>query len=663
MNNVKPAIVKVLLAVGDSRTSERLRAALSHADATTVCDVCCEDDLPSVIKRMSNNSYDVILFDLSMPGSEGVESLKTICDCNQTSSFVVLLREHDQTIERACLASGADDVISESQLDDVAPTLMRWLETSLDRQKMSLHFKARLEELECHNARLQHENDRSSELSQMVQQFVDDVSHEFRTPLTIIGEFTSFVRDGIDGMINKQQRDHLDVVASGVEDLASIVNDMFDMNRLLGGSLRLHRSECRIEDIIEQIAATLERKVAEKEIVLKVVIDEALPKVYCDPGMIGRVIVHLVNKVSESTKPGDTVELQAQADLSQWQVAIHVSNNRRHLDDEEFETIHQRFRQFDASLRLRPKRFSHGLEIVKQFVHLNLGDIDVKNRLDGRHVFSFTVPTADIAKVAARYLNRQKATKREQSGACLLAVSIAQETDSKLAEEVDDFLQETIRCTDLAFRIDARTWLLMMGVETGDSNAMMARIDAARDHVNQSRSGPSLPVLHVGEQDTWDFEDTETASTCADGNDQQRLSDRTTASRILLVDDDRHIVEAAAVRLQTCGYDVITAYDGESALKLAMQCLPDAIVLDVRMPGIDGLNTLKRLRQQAATSQLPVAIMSGSLTDKAMAIELGAQYFLKKPYEAQTLIRAIDSLVSDSCVSCPSVDPRIESCA
>jgi DNA-binding response OmpR family regulator len=117
--------------------------------------------------------------------------------------------------------------------------------------------------------------------------------------------------------------------------------------------------------------------------------------------------------------------------------------------------------------------------------------------------------------------------------------------------------------------------------------------------------------------------------------------------RILLVDDDRDLVLATKVRLKAAGFQVLTAHDGEQGLASALAHRPDAILLDVRMPGMDGLCTLARLRECDATRTTPVVMLSASLLDRCKALDLGAHYFLEKPYDTRALVAAIRSAMAE----------------
>jgi len=89
--------------------------------------------------------------------------------------------------------------------------------------------------------------------------------------------------------------------------------------------------------------------------------------------------------------------------------------------------------------------------------------------------------------------------------------------------------------------------------------------------------------------------------------------------------------------LYNSGFDTIEAEDGEQCLSLVDKTSPDAIVLDVRMPVMDGLTALRRLRSDSRTANIPVVMVSSSLQDEQIALEAGATYFIPKPYEGRKL--------------------------
>lgn len=113
--------------------------------------------------------------------------------------------------------------------------------------------------------------------------------------------------------------------------------------------------------------------------------------------------------------------------------------------------------------------------------------------------------------------------------------------------------------------------------------------------------------------------------------------------RVLLVDDEESFVEVLAERMRSRGLEVICATSGREALEKANEAAYDAVVLDLAMPGLDGLETLRRLRE--LQPDLQVMILSGRATVKTAveAIQLGAIDIFEKPTEVETLVDRIRS--------------------
>ena len=120
--------------------------------------------------------------------------------------------------------------------------------------------------------------------------------------------------------------------------------------------------------------------------------------------------------------------------------------------------------------------------------------------------------------------------------------------------------------------------------------------------------------------------------------------------RILIADDDRVTVQLVSSVLKAAGYEMSVAYDGMQAVMLAMRTPPDAVILDIGMPGGTGLHVLERLKASSKTSAVPVLVLT-ALTDPALpgrVRELGADEFLAKPVVAERLRAALERLLGSS---------------
>jgi DNA-binding response OmpR family regulator len=127
--------------------------------------------------------------------------------------------------------------------------------------------------------------------------------------------------------------------------------------------------------------------------------------------------------------------------------------------------------------------------------------------------------------------------------------------------------------------------------------------------------------------------------------------------KILIVDDERDIVKALMIRLQSNGYDVIAAFDGAQGLFMANKEIPDLVILDIRMPAGDGFSVGGILRQSDRTHRIPIIFLTGSPETNAeeRAMEVGARFYIKKPYDPEELLdavkRALETKPSDPCGS------------
>ena len=122
--------------------------------------------------------------------------------------------------------------------------------------------------------------------------------------------------------------------------------------------------------------------------------------------------------------------------------------------------------------------------------------------------------------------------------------------------------------------------------------------------------------------------------------------------KILIVDDEEDIVRALTIRLQSNGYEVVQAFQGEQAVLLAHKENPDLILLDIKMPGRDGFCAAEGLRQSELTRSIPVIFLTGSPDRNAeeRAAVLGARYYIKKPYDAEELLDAVrKALATETC--------------
>jgi DNA-binding response OmpR family regulator len=112
-------------------------------------------------------------------------------------------------------------------------------------------------------------------------------------------------------------------------------------------------------------------------------------------------------------------------------------------------------------------------------------------------------------------------------------------------------------------------------------------------------------------------------------------------SRVLLVDDEREFVQTLSERLQMRDMGSAVAYDGESALDLLQDDEPEVIIIDLKMPGIDGIEVLKKVKKERPEIEVIVLTGHGSETDRRLCMELGAFDYLQKPVDINHLSQVL----------------------
>jgi two-component system phosphate regulon response regulator PhoB len=116
---------------------------------------------------------------------------------------------------------------------------------------------------------------------------------------------------------------------------------------------------------------------------------------------------------------------------------------------------------------------------------------------------------------------------------------------------------------------------------------------------------------------------------------------------ILVIDDEEDLIELVRYNLEKEGFAVIGAGDGESGLSLAASRKPDVIVIDLMLPGIDGLEVCRSLRADGGTSQIPIIMLTAKTAepDRILGLEIGADDYITKPFSPRELIARIKALL------------------
>jgi DNA-binding response OmpR family regulator len=125
------------------------------------------------------------------------------------------------------------------------------------------------------------------------------------------------------------------------------------------------------------------------------------------------------------------------------------------------------------------------------------------------------------------------------------------------------------------------------------------------------------------------------------------MQEKKMSKKILVVDDEQDLVELIKMRLETNGYEVIVAYDGQQGLDKAKKQSPDLIILDLMIPKLDGYKICRMLKFDEKYKKIPIILFTARAqeSDKKMGEEVGADAYITKPFEPKLLLEKIEELI------------------
>ena len=230
-------------------------------------------------------------------------------------------------------------------------------------------------------------------------QFLSNISHDLRTPLTAIITHAEILRDGILGHVTSKQRESVSTIITGGRQLLDMIAEILMHARDSSGPLTLVESEFSIHEVVEQVTSLNESLVAKKGLTLERYLSTELPAVRGDRDKVIHVLTNLLGNAFEFTPSGGRVWVNASmsgeaADL----VVIEVGDTGRGIARDHHELIFREFAQVDTSASRVHHGTGLGLTIARRFVELHGGRIWVESELGCGSRFFFTLPVKRLTE-------------------------------------------------------------------------------------------------------------------------------------------------------------------------------------------------------------------------------------------------------------------------
>jgi len=410
--------------------------------------------------------------------------------------------------------------------------------------------KERTQELEIVNEKLQQSNQELQRANSLKSEFVANMSHELRTPLNAIIGFSELLLDQNFGSLTEDQRDYVADILSSGRHLLELINDILDLSKIEAGKMKLSVEEFDLAPAIEEAMSLLQVEAGRKHIELVPEIADPALAVQADRSKVKQIMYNLLSNAVKFTPPGGRVTLRAGAEGDS--LVLAVIDTGIGIKDEDHERIFQAFTQVDGSYARKYQGTGLGLTLVKKFVEMHGGQVEVSSRVGAGSTFRVTLP-------------------------CLAAGA-------------------------------AREVVPPAGAP-GESGAPPAGTPAL---------GRASKGLVAG------------------------------ASLILVVEDNPTNLKLVCDLLRAHGYRVAESSTGEEALDALKFIRPNLILMDVQLPGMDGLEVVRALKQDPLTRDIPVAALTAHVMkgDEVRAREAGCVGYIPKPIDTAKFPKQVAALLS-----------------
>jgi PAS domain S-box-containing protein len=483
------------------------------------------------------------------------------------------------------------------------------------------------------------------EADKLKSQFLANMSHELRTPLNSIIGFSRVIIKGIDGPTTDLQQQDLLAIHNSGQHLLGLINDILDLSRIEAGKMELTFDEVNLGDLISSVLSTVTGLIKDKHITLQRNLPADLPTVRADAMRVRQVLLNLLSNAAKFTDEGTIVVDASVKETSTGhpEITVHVTDTGPGISAEDQTKLFQPFSQVDASPTRKSGGSGLGLSISNHLIQMHGGHIGLQSEVGKGSTFFFTLPAF-----------RGRAESEQQHGN---RVILAIDDDPQIISLYERYLQpqgyQVVALSDptravervkllkpLAVTLDIMMpgydgWRVLTDLksdpETRDVPVVVCSIIEDKEK-GFSLGAADYLVKPILEDDILDSLD--------------RLNPDGRIHDVLVVDDDPNVLRLIEKMMSRHGqYRAITVEGGSEGWKAIQARMPQAVILDLFMPDMNGFAILEKMRATEKLRDVPVIIItSGELTvEQARQFqEFGQRMIQKSALNEKQLIQTLE---------------------
>jgi signal transduction histidine kinase/CheY-like chemotaxis protein len=497
-------------------------------------------------------------------------------------------------------------------------------------------------------AELDERADHLRRADELKSKFLSNMSHEFRTPLNSILALSRLLLARTDGDLTPEQEKQLQFIRKAAESLTELVNDLLDLAKVEAGKTVVTPVEFAAEDLFGALRGML-RPLLVGDAVALIFEDAAnLPPLFTDEGKVSQILRNFLSNAIKFTEKGE-VRVWGTVDTDADTVTFHVRDTGIGIAEQDLGVIFEEFGQVTHPMQSRVKGTGLGLPLSKRLAELLGGGIAVQSAPGQGSVFSVTVPrvhhhaaeavqpgeddwaidpTRVPVLVVEDDLADSFAIQRLLTGTRYQPIIARTVAASKRAlERVQPaaVLLDVVLCGD-------ESWRLILGLRQGGATGTIPIVVT-------SSTGEERKALHLG-ADAY-------LRKPIDRDRLLEILDRLTGhqltTRVLLVDDEEVTRYLVRQLLPRGIYDVREAKTGTEGLAQLLTELPDVLLLDLKMPEMNGFELLDRISGDARLDEVPAIVLTSAILSagERRRLRRAARIMSKSELSATALTGAI----------------------